>query len=77
MIHAVFLGLPAYFIAKKFNLIYWWVSVLAGFVIGFTPIAIFEGVKSLKEVCLFGFCGAIGGFGAWAAWDYMSNEETA
>lgn len=40
--HAVILGLPAYFILKKKNLIGWWVSILAGFVIGSLPIGIFS-----------------------------------
>jgi hypothetical protein len=42
LLHAVILGLPAYFLARRFHLMFWWASIVFGFVIGFVPFAIAE-----------------------------------
>jgi hypothetical protein len=40
LFHAVLLGLPAYFFAKRFHLVSWWTAIAFGFVIGCVPFAI-------------------------------------
>ncbi len=40
LLHAVILGLPAYFFARRFHLTFWWVSIAFGFVIGLVPFAV-------------------------------------
>ena len=40
--YAIILGLPAYFLAKRFHLTDWWMSVICGFMIGAVPSAIYS-----------------------------------
>src|SRR5947209_6422893 len=39
-LHALFFGIPMYFIAKLLHLTRWWVSMAGGFLIGAMPVAI-------------------------------------
>lgn len=40
LLHAIFLGVPFYFLVKKLNFIRWWMSLIGGFIIGSVPSAV-------------------------------------
>jgi hypothetical protein len=42
LVHAVVLGLPAFFVASKLHLTQWWMSIVCGFIIGAVPFAIWD-----------------------------------
>src|SRR5258708_3963030 len=42
LLHAISLGLPAYFVAARLNFTKWWVSLVCGFLIGSLPAAIYS-----------------------------------
>lgn len=39
--YVVLLGAPAYLVLRHFNLIRWWSALLAGFILGAVPVAVF------------------------------------
>lgn len=69
--HTVLLGLPVYFLLYRLKLVKWWTMVLAGFVVGITPISIFALMSSKRDnfldlmVLVFALGGAIGGLTGW------------
>jgi len=42
LLHAILLGLPAFIVLQKFNVTFWWTSLIFGFLIGLIPFAIFS-----------------------------------
>jgi hypothetical protein len=77
LLHAVILGLPAYFLVKHFNLATWWMSILCGGAIGMIPTAVLDYATNkgfvtqpqyLGLLSYAGFLGMSGGFAAWLTW---------
>jgi len=76
--HAVVLGPPAYFLARRFGRIEWWVALLAGAAAGILPIAVVSFPWSSQDLASFelgslfmGGFGAVSGLTAWAVWRFL------
>ena len=76
--HAVVLGTPAYFLARRYGGINWWVALLAGTVAGIVPVAVLAFPWSIADLSgLSGACAIMGGFGAiggltaWTVWRFF------
>jgi hypothetical protein len=70
--HAVILGLPAYLILRRLNLVNWLSSLIVGFLIGYLPVTYWltdeitwNGISTEYAKLEFGLCGAVGGLAAW------------
>ena len=77
--HAVVLGPPAYFLARRFGGINWWVALLAGTAAGILPVAVMafpwasQDLENLAAACgIMGGFGATGGMTAWAVWRFLA-----
>ena len=80
LLHAVILGLPAYFLVKHFDLTKWWMSLLCGVTIGALPSFLLDGglnaanwtplyrQQHLRVWLEAGSLGMAGGFAAWLTW---------
>jgi hypothetical protein len=66
--HMFILGGPAFWLGQRFDAIRWWTCIIAGFVIGGLPLAIF--LQGAWEVFSWGVFGAIGGLAFWFLWRF-------
>ena len=69
-----FLGAPAFFILRYFNLITWWATIIVGIVIG-TVVGILLRLPNsqyLNDLIPPMFIGAISAFSFWAIWRYIT-----
>ena len=75
--HTLIFGLPAYFIARRFDCIKWWVAVIVGFAIGAVPMEVmscpwyYSEWSDLLPVGVMGGFGMAGGLAAWGVWRYL------
>jgi hypothetical protein len=88
LLHALILGLPAYFLARKFNAARWWVVLVGGLMIGAGPwtIHVWIDYGSLSKAyaqgdldlsVLGGGSGMAGGIAAWLTWYLLGRRMPA
>ena len=70
--HSFLLGIPAFLLGKRLNVIHWWTCLLAGFLIGGLPIALWS---RWSEVIPWGLFGASGGFAFWLLWQFWIHSD--
>ena len=65
--HVLVLGVPAFLLGKRLNAIHWWTCIIVAFIIGGSPIAIWDGWSNFIH---FGLFGASGGLAFWLLWEF-------
>ena len=71
-VHVLVLGVPAFLLGNRLNAIHWWTCILVAFLIGGSPIGIWDGWRSF---ILFALFGASGGFGFWLLWEFWVHAD--
>ena len=71
--HMFILGGPAFCLGQRFDAIRWWTCIIAGFVIGGLPLAIFS--QGAWVVFSWGVFGAIGGLAFWLLWRFWIHFD--
>ncbi len=71
-VHVLVLGVPAFLLGQRLNAINWWVCVIVAFLIGGSPIGIWDGWRSFIPFALFG---ASGGLAFWLLWEFWVHAD--
>lgn len=70
--HLLVLGVPAFLLGKRLNIIQWWTCIIVAVIIGGLPVAILYGWANFIP---FGLFGASGGIAFWLLWQFWIHTD--